>query len=166
MRRIRVFVVAGASVACLVLPTSIAVASSGSGNFNSCSVVTQAQAASAIGGAVSKGVLGNATVEGGFACVFYGSSAPTPHTPNVAQADTVRVVVVSGSNALTWYNAYKKLVHAKPVTGYGTQAYYDGYASLSVLKGSYYLRIAVAPPKVAPSLTDEEHLAAVILPKL
>jgi len=29
------------------------------------------------------------------------------------------------------------------IAGYGTEAYYDGYASLSVLKGDYYLRIAV-----------------------
>jgi hypothetical protein len=90
-------------------------------NFNSCSVVTQAEAASAIGQSVTPGVLGKATVEGGLACVFYGPSAPTPTTPNVAQADSVRVVVVKGSDALTWYNAYKSSpeVHAQPVAGYG-----------------------------------------------
>jgi hypothetical protein len=135
-------------------------------SFNSCSVVTQAEAASAIGGSVTKGVLGNATVEGGLACVFYGPSAPTPHTPNVAQADSVRVVVVKGSNASKWYNDYKSKVHAQPITGYGDKAYYDGYASLSVLKGDYYLRIAVSPAKAPPSLSDEEHLATAILPKL
>jgi hypothetical protein len=48
----------------------------------------------------------------------------------------------------------------------GSEAYYDGYASLSVLKGTVYLRIAVSPAHTPPSLTDEEHLAAVILPKL
>lgn len=135
-------------------------------NFNSCSVVTQAEAANAIGSSVSKGVLGNATVEGGLACVFYGPSAPTPRTPNVAQADTVRVVVVEGSNALKWYNDYKSKVPARSITGYGNKAYYDGYASLSVLKGNYYLRIAVSPAKAAPSLSDEERLAKAILPKL
>jgi hypothetical protein len=135
-------------------------------NFNSCSVVKQAEAASAIGESVSPGVIGNATVEGGLACVFYGPSAPTPHTPNVAQADTVRVVVVEGSDALTWYNDYKSKVSPKPITGYGDQAYYDGYASLSVLKGDYYLRVAVAPAGAPPSLSDEEQLATAILPKL
>jgi len=135
-------------------------------NFNSCSVVSQAEAASAIGTSVTSGVLGNATVEGGLACVFYGPSAPTPTTPNVAQADTVRVVVVEGSDALTWYNNYKSKVSAQPISGYGDQAYYDGYASLSVLKGNYYLRVAVSPAGAAPSLTDEEQLATAILPKL
>jgi hypothetical protein len=137
-------------------------------NFDSCSVVTQAEAASAIGASVTAGVLGNATVEGGLACVFYGPYSPTPHTPDVAQADSVRVVVVEGSDALTWYNAYKATVSAteQAVSGYGDQAYWDGYASLSVMKGDYYLRIAVSPYAAPPSLTDEEQLATAILPKL
>jgi len=136
------------------------------GNFDSCSVVTQAEAANALGQSVTPGVLGNATVEGGLACVFYGPSAPTPRDPDVAQADSVRVVVVHGLNALTWYQDYKSKVSAQSVTGYGDQAYYDGYASLSVLKGDYYLRIAVAPAGAPPSLAAEKQLAATILPKL
>ena len=154
-------------------PTSSTTASSTTtlattANFNSCSVVTQAEAASAIGQSVTPGVLGNATVEGGLACVFYGPSSPTPTTPNVAQPDTVRVVVVKGSDALTWYNNYKSSpqVHAQPVTGYGDQAFYDGAASLSVLKGNTYLRVAVVPAGAAPSLSAEEQLATAILPKL
>jgi hypothetical protein len=119
--------------------TSASVASTTSraatGNFNSCSVVTRAEAASAIGESVPPGVLGNATVEGGLACVFYGPSAPTPATPNVAQPDSVRVVAVEGSHALAWYNDYKSKVHAQPINGFGDQAYYDGYASLSVPQG-------------------------------
>jgi hypothetical protein len=71
--------------------TSASVASTtatvATGNFNSCSVVTRDEAAAAIGESVTRGVLGNATVEGGRACVFYGPSAPTPATPNVAQPD-------------------------------------------------------------------------------
>ena len=74
-------------------------------NFNSCSVVTQSDASSAIGESMSSGVLGHATVEGGLACVFYGPSAPKPHDPDVAQPDSVRVVVVKGPNALKWYDA-------------------------------------------------------------
>ena len=136
-------------------------------NFDSCGVVTQSEAASAIGQSVTPGVLGNATVEGGLACVFYGPSAPTPTTPNAAQPDSVRVVVVKGSDASTWYNNYKSYpgVSAQAITGYGDQAYYDGHASLSVLKGDSYLRVAVSPV-TGPSLSDEEQLATAILPKL
>lgn len=136
------------------------------GKFNSCSVVTRAEAAGAIGESVTSGVLGDATVEGGLACVFYGPSAPTPTTPNVAQPDSVRVVVVEGSHALTWYNDYRAKVHAQPISGFGDRAYYDGYASLSVLKGDRYLRIAVIPAGASASLSDEEKLATAVLPKL
>lgn len=137
-----------------------------SGTFDSCSVVAQAEAASAIGHPVSPGVLGNATVGGGTACVFYGPSAPSPHNPNVAQPDSVRVAVVRGSRASTWYEDYRSKVNAQPVTGYGNQAYYDGFASLSVLKGDYYVRIAVIPAGAPPSLGAEKEIAAAILPKL
>ncbi|HXP19814.1 MAG TPA: hypothetical protein VN840_09240 [Streptosporangiaceae bacterium] len=136
------------------------------GNLDSCSVVTSAEAASALGQAVTPGVLGNATVEGGLACVFYGPSAPTPRDPNVSQVDSVRVVVVRGPKALAWYQDYKSKVSAQPESGYGDQAYYDGYASLSILKGDYYLRVAVIPAGAPPSLTAEEQLARAILPKL
>ena len=137
-------------------------------NLNSCSAVTQAEGARALGQSVTPGVLGDATVEGGLACVFYGPAASSPHTPNVAQPDSVRVVIVKGPNAVTWYYNYKSSpqVHAQPITGYGDQAYYDGYASLCILKGNSYLRIAVSPPGAPPSLTDEKQLATAILPKL
>ena len=52
------------------------------------------------------------------------------------------------------------------LSGYGDQAYYDGYASFSVLKGSTYVRIAVSPAGAAPSLSDEEKLMDDILPSL
>ncbi len=136
------------------------------GTFDSCSVVTSAEAASALGQAVTRGMLGHATVEGGLACVFYGPSAPMPRDPSVDQVDSVRVVVVHGPKALTWYQDYKSKVSAQPESGYGDQAYYDGYASLSILKGDYYLRIAVIPAGAPPSLTAEEQLARAILPKL
>ena len=126
-------------------PAAPTTTSGANANFDSCSVVTQAEAASAIGQSVSAGVLGNATVEGGRACVFYGPLAPTARDPNQAQPDTVRVVVVKGADALNWYRDYKSKVTAQTVTGLGDQAYFDGYASLSVLKGDSYLRIAVAP---------------------
>ena len=134
------------------------------GQFDSCAVVTQAQVAAAVGENVSAGVLGTATVEGGLACVFYGPDASAQRDPNVAQADSVRVVVVNGSDAVTWYNDYKSKVSAKAVSGYGDQAYYDGYASLSVLKGGTYVRISVSPAGAAPSLADEEKLMDEVLP--
>jgi hypothetical protein len=84
----------------------------------------------------------------------------------VAQSDTVRVAVVEGANAVKWYNDYKSKVPARPITGYGDQAFYDGYASLSILKGNYYVRIAVSPADAPPSLSGEEQLATAILPKL
>jgi hypothetical protein len=136
------------------------------GQFDSCAVVTQAQAAAAVGENVSAGVLGTATVEGGLACVFYGPDAPAQRDPNVAQADSVRVVVVTGSDAVTWYNDYKSKVSAKAVGGYGDQAYYDGYASFSVLKGSTYVRISVIPADAAVSLADEEKLMNEVLPNV
>jgi hypothetical protein len=136
------------------------------GNFDSCSVVTSAEAASALGQAVTPGVLGKATIEGGLACVFYGPSAPATRDPNVSQVDSVRVVVVRGPKAHVWYQDYESKVSAQPESGYGDQAYYDGYASLSILKGDYYLRIAVIPAGAPPSLTAEEQLARAILPKL
>ena len=146
--------------------TSTTTTTAASGPFDSCSVVTQAQAASAIGGSVTPGVLGNATVEGGKACVFYGAAAPSPRDANVAEADSVRVVVVKGPDALTWYDNYKSKVAAQPVSGYGDQAYYDGVASFSMLKGDIYVRIAVVPAGAAPSLSSEEKLASAILPNL
>jgi hypothetical protein len=52
------------------------------------------------------------------------------------------------------------------VSRFGDQAYYDGFASLSVLKGDRYLRIAVVPAHAPASLSDEEKLATAVLPKL
>lgn len=133
--------------------------------FNSCSVVTKSEAASALGEPVTNGVLGNAIVEGGLACVFYGPHALL-HNPNLVSNDTVRVVVVKGSDARRWYLNYESKVKAVPVSGYGTEAYWDGYASFSVLKGDAYVRIAVSPQGALPSLKDEEKLAKDILPKI
>ncbi len=76
------------------------------------------------------------------------------------------MVVVEGPDALTWYNDYKSKVTAQAITGYGDQAYYDGVASLSVMKGNYYLRVAVSPAAAPPSQSDEEELATAILPSL
>ena len=49
--------------------------------------------------------------------------------------------------------------------GLGDKAYYDGYASVSVLKGDAYLRIAVVGPH-GTSLAAEKKLAADALPRM
>jgi hypothetical protein len=147
-------------------PSSAPVAPSAKGKFNSCSVVTQSEAAAALGGPVSKGVLGHATVEGGLACVFYGQFSAKPRVPDIAQLDTVRVVVVEGSAAKKWYNDYASKIQPMAVSGLGDEAYYDGNASLSVLKGSTYLRVAVVPAGAPPALAPEQALATAIVPTL
>ncbi len=136
-----------------------------SGTLDSCNYVTQAEASSAFGQTVTAGVLGNATVEGGKACVFYGSPVPPVTDPDVATANSVRVVVVQGSDATTWFNDYKsKHPTATVVSGYGDQAFFEG-ASLSVLKANSYLRVAVVG-STGPSLSGEEQLATAVLPGL
>ena len=104
-------------------------------------------------------VLGKATVEGGVAAVFYGPSVPTGTNPDVPVPNSVRVVLVRGSDAHTWFNDYRGKVHAISLTGLGDQAYYDGYASVRVLKGDAYVRIAVASPR-GILLASEKKLAA------
>jgi hypothetical protein len=112
---------------------------------------------------VTAGVLGNATIEGGLACVLYGPSSPTPHTPNAAQPDSVRVVVVKGPSVV---------LGLQILTGGACRADFrlrrpgllrwirvaqhphDGYL---------YVRIAVGPAGAPPSLADEQRLATAIL---
>jgi hypothetical protein len=131
---------------------------------NSCNVVTQAEAGTALGQTVAAGVMGKATVEGGIACVYYGPSVPAGADPDVPVDNSVRVVLVIGTDATTWFNDYKSKVPAQSIPGLGDQAYYDGTASLSVLKGDEYLRVAVigAPD----TLTAEEGLARAALPNM
>jgi hypothetical protein len=75
--------------------------------------------------------------------------------------------VVKGADAMAWYQDYKsKSSHERAVAGFGDQAYYDGFASLSVLKGDSYLRVAVVPVGAPITLASEEQLANAILPGL
>jgi lipopolysaccharide export system protein LptA len=108
-------------------------------------------------------VIGKATVEGGKACVFYGPDVPVGTNPDVAVADSVRVVLVVGPDATKWFNNYRHKVHAKTIAGLGDKAFYDGYASISVLKGDAYVRIAVG---IANNLGPEEMLARDALPRM
>lgn len=146
-------------------PTTAATATAApSAMFDSCSVVTQAEASTALGQTVQAPVRGKATVEGGVACVFYGPSVKAGTDPDVPVNDSVRVVLVVGSNATTWFNDYKSKVPAQAITGLGDQAYFDGSASISVLKGDEYLRVAVIG--VANFEAAEKTLAAAVLPRM
>lgn len=109
-------------------------------------------------------VEGRATVEGGIAAVFYGPDAPAGANPDVPVTDSVRVVLVTGPKALKYFNDYRSKVSAQPIAGLGDKAYYDGYASLSVLKGDEYLRVAVIGVKSV--LQAEERLAAGAVPRM
>jgi hypothetical protein len=130
---------------------------------NSCSVVTQSEASAALGQPVKAPLLGKATVEGGVACVFYGPDVPPGTSPDIGVPDSVRVVLVTGADARKWFDNYRGKVHAQPVSGLGDSAYYDGYASISVLQGDAYVRIAVAIPD---NLSVEETLARDALPRM
>jgi hypothetical protein len=130
---------------------------------NSCSVITQAQAGAALGQPVKAPILGKATVEGGVACVFYGPDVPAGTSPDIAMPDSVRVVLVTGANATKWFDNYRTKVHAQAISGLGDQAYYDGGASVSVLQGNAYVRIAVGIPN---NLDVEETLAREALPNM
>ena len=132
---------------------------------DSCSVVTQSEVESAFGATVQPGVRGKATVEGGVACVYYGDGVPEGTNPDVAIANSVRVVLVSGSDGPKWFADYKSKVPAAALAGLGDQAFWDGSASVSVLKGSAYLRIAVVP-RTGPSESAEKSLAEAALPRM
>jgi hypothetical protein len=132
---------------------------------DSCTVVTHSDVSTALGETVNEPVKGKATVEGGVACVFYGQSVTGTPDPDVPSPDSVRVVLVTGADGPKWFNDYKSKVAAVPISGLGDQAYYDGKASVSVLKGSSYLRISV----ITTSGTDEsaeKTLAATAVPRM
>ena len=69
-----------------------------------------------------------------------------------------------GAQALSFFADYRKKVPAEAVPGLGDQAFYDGHASLSVLKGEAYIRIAVIG--VRNILAAETKLAEVALPRM
>ena len=151
----------GSAVLASATPTASA---SASAMFDSCSVVTQTEASTALGQTVKAPVRGKATVEGGVACVFYGPSVPAGADPDIPVTDSVRVVLVTGTDALKFFNDYRSKVPAQTIAGLGDQAYYDGSASLSVLVGSEYLRVAVIG--VADVLAAEKTLAQAVIPRM
>jgi hypothetical protein len=144
-------------------PASSAPATQAAGQPTSCSVITQPEAGAALGQQVKPPILGHATVEGGIACVYYGPSVPPGASPDIPYADTVRVVLVTGPKAKKYFDDYRSKVNAKPISGLGDAAYYDGYASISVLKGDAYVRIAVG---IANNLGPEKMLAADAVPRM
>ncbi len=143
--------------------TSSAPATAAASAANSCSVVTQPEASAALGQPAKAPLLGKATVEGGVACVFYGPDVPAGTSPDVAVPDSVRVVLVTGPDAKNWFENYRHKVHAEHIPGLGGAAYYDGYASISVLQGDAYVRIAVGIPN---NLGVDETLARDALPRM
>lgn len=96
--------------------------------------------------------------------MFYGPSAPAGADPDVPVNDSVRVVLVTGADAQKFFNDYRSKVPAQAISGLGDQAYYDGSASLSVLKGDAYLRVAVIG--VPDTLAAEQALARAVLPSM
>jgi hypothetical protein len=149
---------------------SISTGSNGKHTFvpaasTSCTVVTHSDVSTALGETVNEPVQGKATVEGGIACVFYGQSVTGTPDPDVPSADSVRVVLVTGANGTKWFNDYKSKVPAVTISGLGDQAYYDGSASVSVLKGTSYLRISVIKPS-GPDEAAEKTLAVTAVPRM
>ena len=132
--------------------------------LTSMTIVTRAEAGAALGQTVKPPVRGHATVEGGVAAVFYGPQAPAGANADVPVTDSVRVVLVTGTDALKYFDDYRNKVHAQPIVGLGDKAYYDGYASLSVLKGDEYLRVAVIG--VPHVLAAEKQLVAGVVPRM
>ncbi|GEM_PF-629538 len=134
------------------------------GKLDSCTVITRAEASAALGGQpVRPPIRGHAYVEGGVACVFYGPDVPPGASPDIPYGDTVRVVLVTGPTAKAFFDDYRSRVHAQPLPGLGDAAFYDGFASVSVLKGDAYVRIAVGIPDPLPA---EKALAADALARM
>jgi len=128
------------------------------GHATSCTVISSAEASAALGGQhVKPPVMAKAFVEGGRACVFNGPDVPSGASPDTPHADTVRVVLVTGPQAKKYFSDYRGKVHAQSISSLGDDAYYDGFASISVLKGHAYVRIAVVTPN---GLSAEKTLAA------
>jgi Protein of unknown function (DUF3558) len=131
---------------------------------DSCTAITRSEVAAAIGHAVRSPVRGRATVEGGVACVFYEPFVPVGTNPDVPVAGSVRVVLVRGADAKKFFDDYRSKVPAVSESGLGDEAFYDGSASLSVLKGTAYIRIAAVTGS-AP-LAVERVLARDALPRM
>jgi len=144
-------------------PTPVTSSASSPAQPTSCTVITRAEASDALGQPVKPPILGKAVVEGGVACVYYGPEVPPGTSPDIPVGDSVRVVLVTGPHAKKWFDDYRTKVHAQPISGLGDAAYYDGYASISVLQGDAYVRIAVG---IANNLQAEETLARDALPNM
>jgi len=134
------------------------------GKATSCTVISSAEASAALGQDVKGPVRGKAVVEGGVACVFNGPGVPPGADPDIPQADTVRVVLVTGQKARLYFDDYRGRVHAQPISGLGDAAYYDGFGSVSVLKGNAYVRVAAVG--IANNLRADKALAASALARM
>jgi hypothetical protein len=151
----------GTSVAAANSTATASVQSAGKAT-SSCDVLNQAEAGAALGQPVQPPVKGHAFVEGGVACVFDGPNA-VGDDPDIPYADTVRVVLVTGPKAKAYFEDYRSKVSAQQVSGLGDAAYYDGFASISVLKGDACVRIAVG---IANNLSAKKTLAVAALARM
>lgn len=154
---------ASAGAASAAASTPLAAPAQGTGKAtSSCDVINQAEAGAALGQPVQPPVKGHAFVEGGVACVFDGPNA-IGDDPDIPYADTVRVVLVTGPKAKAYFEDYRGKVGAQQISGLGDAAFYDGFASISVLKGDAYVRIAVG---IANNLSAEKTLADAALARM
>lgn len=112
-------------------------------SLNSCTVLSVGEVGKGLGQIVTPGIRGNASVEGGVACVYYGPSVAPGADPDTPVPDSVRVVLVTGPKAQPWYQDYLAKVAPITIKNLGEDAFYDGTASVNVLEGSSYLRISV-----------------------
>jgi lipopolysaccharide export system protein LptA len=62
-----------------------------------------------------------------------------------------------------YFDDYRGRVRAQPISGLGDAACYDGFASVSALKGNAYVRIAVG---IANNLRADKTLAASALARM
>jgi hypothetical protein len=154
---------AGGSLSASATASAVAAATPAPTGPDSCSVITQSEAGAALGQPVRAPIRGKATVEGGIACVYYGPNVPPGTSPDIPVGGSVRVVLVTGPKARKYFDDYRSKVNATAIPGLGDQAFYDGYASISVLKGDAYVRIAVG---IANNLGPEKTLAADALPRM
>ena len=128
-----------------------------------CGLITRAEASSALKQRITRQVVGRSTFGAGVACAFYAPDVPPSADPNLAQPDSVRITVATGPDAVRTFDDYRAKVHPEPIPGLGDRAFYDGSASVSVLKGSTYVRIMVG---VANNLTPEKILAFEAVPRM
>lgn len=148
LRLVRAVVVLGAAALAVTgctynEPPTAPTGAPATSSLNACTVLSVGEVSKGLGQTVGSGVAGKASVEGGVACVFYGPSVAPGADADVPTPDSVRIALVTGSSAQKWYADYLSKVAPVTIKGLGDDAFYDGTASVNLLKGDAYLRISV-----------------------